>query len=138
MKILTRLTIALSAAFALALTASAQDAAGTLPPAATKTGLTYAGDIKALLDQSCAKCHSGDKPKARLHLDTLEGLLKGSRNGKVVIAGDSAKSLLVQAAAQVTEDQDLWMPPAKDAGRFPKLTADQIGLLRAWINQGAK
>ena len=136
MKLQTLLTLAFSTGFALALSASAQDAK-TLPPAATKTGVTYAGDVKAILDKSCAKCHSGDKPKAKLKLDTLEGILKGSRNGKVVIAGDSAKSLLVQAAAHTTDDQDQWMPPAKANDRFPNLTADQIGLVRAWIDQGA-
>jgi hypothetical protein len=138
MKIHIQLTTLLSSLFVLALTAPAQDAVGTLPPAATKTGVTYDGDLKAILDQSCAKCHSGDKPKAKLHLDTLAGILKGSRNGKVVIVGDSAKSLIVQAAAHVAEDHDIWMPPAKDAAKFPPLNAGQIGLLRAWIDQGAK
>jgi mono/diheme cytochrome c family protein len=137
MKIQNSLTAVLSAAFALALSASAQDAK-PLPPAATKAGVTFDGDIKAIFDKSCVKCHSGDKPKAKLKLDTLDGVLKGSRNGKVVIVGDSAKSLLVQAAAHTADDEDVWMPPAKDASRFPNLTADQIGLVRAWIDQGAK
>ena len=132
------LTPLLAGVFALALTASAQNAAGTLPPAATQTGVTYSTDIKPILDKSCAKCHSGDKPKARLHLDTLAGILKGSRNGKVVIVGDSAKSLIVQAVAHTADDEDVWMPPAKAAGKFPPLTADQVGLIRAWIDQGAK
>jgi hypothetical protein len=132
------LTPLLAGVFALALTTSAQNVAGTLPPAATQTGVTYSTDIKPILDKSCAKCHSGDKPKARLHLDTLAGILKGSRNGKVVIVGDSAKSLLVQAAGHVAEDHDIWMPPDKDTDKFPTLTAAQISLLRAWIDQGAK
>jgi mono/diheme cytochrome c family protein len=138
MKIQTQLTAVLFALFAMALTASAQTTAKPLPPAATKTGVTYVGDLKAILDKSCAKCHSGDKPKAKLHLDTVDGILKGSRNGKVVTVGDSANSLLVQAAAHVADDHDLWMPPAKDAAKYPALTADQISLLRAWIDQGAK
>jgi len=137
MKNQTKLTIILTAVCALALSAVAQDAK-PLPPAATKTGVTYDGDIKAFLDTSCVHCHSGDKPKARLKLDTLDGILKGSRNGKVVTVGDSAKSVLVQAAAHTTDDQDEWMPPAKAASKYPNLTDDQIGLLRAWIDQGAK
>ena len=100
--------------------------------------MTYAADIKPLLAKSCVQCHSGDKPKAKLSLDTLAGVLKGSRNGKVVVAGDSAKSLLVQAAAHTADDQDIWMPPAKVADKFPALPPAQIGLLRAWIDQGAK
>jgi len=58
----------------LALAAAADDAVpGTLPPAATKPGVTYAADIKPILDNSCAKCHSGDKPRGHLKLDSLAG-----------------------------------------------------------------
>ncbi len=137
MKTQTPLFAIVSAVFALALSGSAQDAK-PMPPASTKAGVTYDGDIKAILDKSCVHCHSGDKPKAKLKLDTLEGILKGSRNGKVVVVGDSAKSEIVQAAAHTSDDQDEWMPPAKATGKYPNLTADQIGLLRAWIDQGAK
>jgi len=137
MKNQTILTPILTAVCALALSASAQDAK-TLPPAATKAGVTYDGDVKAFLDKSCVHCHSGEKPKARLKLDTLDNILKGGRNGKVVTVGDSAKSVLVQAAAHTTDDEDEWMPPAKAVDKYPNLTADQIGLLRAWIDQGAK
>jgi hypothetical protein len=137
MKIQSLLTALLTIASSLALSASAQDAK-PLPPAATKAGVTYDGDIKAILDKSCVHCHSGDKPKAKLKLDTLDGILKGSRNGKVVTVGDSANSLLVQAAAHTTDDEDEWMPPAKAVSKYPNLTTDQIGLLRAWIDQGAK
>ena len=129
---------ALTTVLGLALTATAQDAPGSLPPASTKQDVTYATDIKTILDASCAKCHSGDKPKARLKLDSLEGALKGGKDGKVIIAGDSAKSLLVQAAAHVTKDHDLWMPPPDNKAKIGPLTPEQIGLIRAWIDQGAK
>ncbi|MGA3283577.1 MAG: c-type cytochrome domain-containing protein [Verrucomicrobiota bacterium] len=130
--------VAFAAAFGLAAVASADDAAGKLPAASTKQGVTYATDIKPMLDISCAKCHSGDKPKARLKLDSLENALKGGKDGKVIIAGDSAKSPLVLSAAHLTGDKDLWMPPKKMENKFPVLTPDQIGLVRAWIDQGAK
>jgi hypothetical protein len=138
MKTQTKLAALCAAIFAVALTVSAEDDDVKLPPPATKTGVTYAVDIKPMLDKSCVKCHSGEKPKAKLKLDTLDNIMKGSRNGKVVTVGDSSKSLLVLAAAHATEDQDQWMPPAKAADKFPKLTPDQIGLMRAWIDQGAK
>ena len=124
--------------FGLAAIAAAEGAASKLPPASTKQGVTYAADIKPLLDASCVKCHSGDKPKAKLKLDSLENALRGGMDGKVIIAGDSAKSLLVQAAAHATKDHDLWMPPKKFENKFPPLTPEQIGLVRAWIDEGAK
>jgi len=128
----------LTATFGLAIAATADDAAGQLPPASTKTGVTYATDIKAILDASCVKCHSGDKPKAKLSLDTLEGALKGSKDGKILTAGDSANSLVVKAVAHLAADHDTWMPPLNNKAGIKPLTPDQIGLIRAWIDQGAK
>jgi mono/diheme cytochrome c family protein len=126
----------LAAAMTFTLAASADDA--KLPPASTKTGVTYDTDMKAIFDASCVKCHSGDKPKARLHMDTLEGVLKGTKEGKIVNPGDSANSLIIKAVAHLTEDEDDYMPPLKNKAGIEPLTADQIGLIRAWIDQGAK
>jgi uncharacterized membrane protein len=103
-----------------------------------KTGVTYVTDIKPILDQSCVKCHSGEKPKARLKLDTLEGVLKGSKDGKILTAGDSANSFVVKCIAHTSDDHDSWMPPAHNKANIGPLTADQISLIRAWIDQGAK
>ena len=115
MKTTTSITLTamvLAATIGLAAAASAADATGQLPPASTKQGVTYAADIKPIFDNSCVKCHSGDKPKARLKLDSLESALKGSKDGKVITPGDSAKSFLVKCVAHVTADHDSWMPPA--------------------------
>jgi mono/diheme cytochrome c family protein len=133
----TKFTILLLAALGLALTAAAADT-GPLPPASTKTGLTYAADIKPIFETSCVKCHSGDKPKARLKLDTLENALKGSKDGKVITPGNSANSFMVKCVAHVTSDHDSWMPPAHNKANIGPLTPEQIGLIRAWIDQGAK
>jgi len=129
--------VALTATFGLAIAAAAQDA-GTLPPASTKQGVTYATDIKTILDASCVKCHSGDKPKARLKLDNLENTLKGGKDGKIVTAGDSANSLIVKSIAHLTGDHDQWMPPMNNRAGIKPLTPEQISLIRAWIDQGAK
>jgi mono/diheme cytochrome c family protein len=128
-------TIALTATFGLALAAA--DIA-QLPPASTKTGVTYATDIKPIFDQSCVKCHSGDKPKAKLKLDSLENALKGGTDGKVITPGDSAKSPLVLNVAHLSKDKDSWMPPPHNKANIGPLTPEQIGLIRAWIDQGAK
>src|SRR5206468_12946574 len=65
-----------------------------LPPAASATGVTYAKDIKPIFEKSCMKCHGAEKQKAKLRLDSLEAALKGSENGKVVLPGNSAGSIL--------------------------------------------
>lgn len=108
-----------------------------LPPASTKTGVTYATDIKPIFDASCVKCHNGPKAKGKLHLDSLEGVVKGSEDGKVVEVGNSAKSMLVLNVAHIGDDED-FMPPPKNKMGLKQLTGEQIGLIRAWIDQGAK
>ncbi|MGH7951818.1 MAG: c-type cytochrome domain-containing protein [Limisphaerales bacterium] len=130
-------TVAILFGFAvIALADDAKPAAKTLPPAATKTGVTYAADIKPIFDATCVKCHdSAKKPKAHLALDSLAGILKGSRDGKVVIPGNSAKSDLVLSVAHAGNDPDTFMPKGRGA---KKLSDEQIGLIRAWIDQGAK
>ncbi|MDB6059295.1 MAG: Planctomycete cytochrome [Verrucomicrobiales bacterium] len=136
-----------------------------LPPASTRTDVTYEKDVAPLLKASCVRCHGAEKPKARLRLDSKEGILKGGSDGKVVVPGDSKKSLIVAAAARVNDD--VAMPPKRKSrgpggpggaggeqtrpngapqggpgGKTftpPKpLTAEQVGVLRAWIDQGAK
>jgi len=128
--------MALTVPLGLALATSAS--AGELPPASAKQGVTYATDIKPIFDDSCVKCHSGEKPKGHLSLDSLDGVLKGGRDGKVVILGDSAKSPLVLRVAHLTDDDDDWMPPLHNRAGIGPLTPEQIGLIRAWIDQGAK
>jgi hypothetical protein len=126
-------------AFGTVLVVSADDAkvTATLPPASTKIGVTYAADIKPIFDAACIKCHDSTKPKqgAKLSLNTLDGVLKGDRDGKVITPGDSAHSDLVLSIAHVGDDPMLFMPKGKNA---KKLSDEQIGLIRAWIDQGAK
>ena len=136
-----------------------------LPPAATKANVTFATDIEPILKASCVRCHGANQPRAQLNLSTLEGVLKGARNAPVVKAGDSANSLLVKSVSQL--DPQSAMPPkpraprrapggaqgtnapAMDVTNAPAmpprmaqetkpLTPEQVGLIRAWIDQGAK
>ena len=139
---LTKITLfALAAVVSFASAASAQDAnpsAHPLPPASSKPGLTYETDLKPIFDANCVKCHSGDRPKAHLKLDTLDGILKGNKWGPILKAGDGTNSVVVKAVAHQLKDPDGWMPPMPNKAGANTLTPEQIGLLIAWINQGAK
>jgi hypothetical protein len=108
-----------------------------LPPASDKKGVTYAADIKPIFEKSCLKCHGAQKQKGKLRLDSLEAALKGGQDGKVVEPGASAKSMLVHNVAHLGDEDD-YMPPPDNKDKIPPLTKDQIGLIRAWIDQGAK
>jgi hypothetical protein len=108
-----------------------------VPPASSQKGVTFDKDIKPLLDKSCAKCHGGDKPKSKFRVDTLANVIKGGESGdQAVVAGNSKKSPIVLFTSDAVEEME--MPPTEKRDRFPALTKDQVGLLRAWIDQGAK
>lgn len=125
-------------ALAFTLAAAAKDVdVSKLPPASTQKDVTFAKDIKPIFEKACVKCHGAERPKAKLRLDNLEGALKGSADGKVIEPGNSAKSTLVHSVAQIG-DQDYWMPPPDNKDKIPALTKEQVGLIRAWIDQGAK
>jgi hypothetical protein len=189
-----------AAAFAAAQLSAADVDWSKLPPASTDTGVTFDKDIAPIFKASCVRCHGAERPRALLRLDSLEGVLKGAKEGPVVTAGDSANSLLVKAISQL--DPKLAMPPKPRPPRGPRpmgtnapamppppgggdaggpppggegdhgpggpppgadggtqgtngpgqfqsrlrpmgpppkpLTAEQVGLVRAWIDQGAK
>jgi hypothetical protein len=134
----TRTLLTLIGAAGLATAAFAKDIdTSKLPPPANQPGVTYDKDIKPVFDRSCVKCHSGEKPKGKLRLDSLAGVVKGGTDGKVVQPGNSAKSMIILNAAHLGDEED-WMPPPKNKANIPQLTGEQIGLIRAWIDQGAQ
>src|SRR5262249_17526542 len=91
----------------------------------------YLRDIKPLLAKNCYECHGAQKQRADLRLDTATGALKGGRSGPAIVPGRSNQSKLIKAVTGA--DDTKLMPP-----REPRLTAKQIDLLKAWIDQGAK
>ncbi len=109
-----------------------------LPAAAAKAHVTYETDIKPIFDKSCVRCHGPEKPKGDLRLDSRKGALKGSEDGKVVLPGKATESALLIAVARIGEDPDGHMPPLKNKAGIQPLTKEQVSLIRAWIEQGAK
>jgi uncharacterized membrane protein len=95
----------------------------TEAPAAS---VSFTKDVKPILVNSCNECHGGKQVKEGLDMRTYESLMAGSINGPVLIAGNSADSLLVQ---QVIKGK---MPK-----RGPKLTTGQIQIISDWIDAGA-
>ena len=66
-----------------------------------------------------------------------DALLHGSESGApAVVPGHSEKSRLIDhVSGKVPESE---MPPRAVRKRFPALTADDVALLRAWIDRGAE
>lgn len=86
----------------------------------------FEADVQPILQASCVRCH-GDKRRGDLDLRTFAGLMKGGESGPVVMAGKADKSLLVKKI------QEGAMP----ADKKEMLKADQLALLRRWIDAGA-
>jgi ankyrin repeat protein len=120
--------------------ASGQPAAQQTPPVQTPNpvqNIDFVRQIKPLLERSCVACHSGDKPRSLFRLDGRDAILKGGASGEAaVVPGHSEKSLLINYVSGKSPDSE--MPPKAVRERFPALTADDVGLLRAWIDQGAE
>lgn len=128
------------AATALALHAEIKVDVSKLPPAAAKKGVTFAADIKPIFEKSCAKCHGADveKPKGKFRSDSAANVIKGGGEGAAVTAGDVAKSPLLSMIAWATEDEEMYMPPKGNKAKIAQLTKEEVGLVRAWVEQGAK
>jgi hypothetical protein len=92
-------------------------------------------DILPILSANCFQCHGPDKEarKAKLRLDTRQGVLAQARSGRPVIApGKSAESELIERVTSPNPSQV--MPPPRTNRT---LTTAQRELLRRWIDEGA-
>ncbi len=84
-----------------------------------------------ILKKSCAGCHSGAKPAAKLGLDTPEHIMAGGQTGAAVVPGNVALSAIIKRVAST--DKSMRMPPMGEG-----LSTDQIAILRQWVEQGAQ
>ena len=100
-------------------------------PAAADRPVDFIADIEPILAKSCYSCHGPEKQKGGLRLDRrAEALFGGDAYGPVVTPGDLTLSPLLTSVSGL--DEDLEMPQKGDP-----LSSEQVGLIRAWIEQGA-
>jgi mono/diheme cytochrome c family protein len=90
----------------------------------------FVKDIQPIFTENCHSCHGPKKQEAAFRLDHKATALRGGELGPAIVPGKSAESLLIQLVAGVKPDAV--MPKKGD-----RLTPEQIGLLRTWIDQGA-
>ena len=100
-----------------------------LPPAATRP-VDFTKDIQPIFEATCWNCHGPKKQESGFRLDNRAAALKGGEHGGDIVPGKSATSLLIHAVAGIHDE--IKMPKKGE-----KLTPEQVGLLRAWIDQGA-
>jgi len=100
-----------------------------LPPAASRK-VDFVKDIRPLLAGKCYSCHGPSEQKGQLRWDVKAIAAKGGVSGPAFKPGNSAESLVVRLVAGV--QPDLVMPL-----KGTRLSPEEVGLLRAWIDQGA-
>jgi hypothetical protein len=91
----------------------------------------FAAEVQPIFKASCYACHSGSEPQAGLRLDVRSMALKGANGGPVILPGNSKDSSLIHRVSGLGG-----LRPMPLTGT--PLTADQIGILTRWIDQGAQ
>ena len=127
-KISDRAIVNFSLAALLLAQPTALTATGQLPPAADITA-DFDQHVRPILAANCYSCHGEKQQQAGLRLDRRQSALRGGDYGPVIIKGDGTASKLIKRL--VNGDGGMQMPPTG------ALEAEEIGILRAWIDQGA-
>ena len=92
-------------------------------------------EILPIFRRNCLACHSSSAKESDLIVESPQSILKGGSDGPAVVAGKSEESLLFKMASH---QKDPVMPPKGNDVKAKNLTAEELGLLKLWIDQGAK
>jgi hypothetical protein len=91
-------------------------------------------DIRPILSDNCFHCHGPDEKtrKAKLRLDTKDGILKDLGGYQAVKPGD-VKGSEVWKRITTKKDDDVMPPPET----HKTLKSEQVALIKKWIEAGA-
>ncbi len=123
-----KLTICLAALIGSSL--AMLDGAFTRLTSAQARGVDFRRDIEPIFRANCYRCHGAKSASARLRLDNKQLAMKGGISGAVIAPGNSKESRLMKRI--LGEGDEARMPIGGDP-----LKADQIELIRRWIDEGA-
>jgi cytochrome c len=94
----------------------------------------YAARVKPILEANCYRCHAGMNRRGGLSMATRAGLMKGGKDGAVIVPGDPQKSLMVTSLRQQAEGRNpMAMPPPPRA----RLSESEVATIERWIRAGA-
>ena len=101
--------------------------------ATANASVDYARDVRPILERRCYECHSSKKQQSGYRLDVRSIALRGGDSGEAaIVPHDAAASPLVR---YVSGDAEGMQMPPEDSD-IPRLTAEEIATLRAWIDAG--
>jgi hypothetical protein len=96
-----------------------------------QVGTSYSRQVAPLLRAHCISCHSTDNPSGNLDLTSVRAIRKGGISGPTVVAGNAAKSPLLQRI--LGHGGKPQMPLG-----FAPLSAEKATIIERWIQEGAK
>jgi mono/diheme cytochrome c family protein/uncharacterized membrane protein len=94
--------------------------------------IAYTDVIKPILESKCYGCHGPNKQKGKLRLDQPDFILKGGKDGKIIIAEKAEESNLIKRIL-LSKENEGHMPPQEK----PQLSKQEIDLLHWWVTNGA-
>jgi len=97
--------------------------------------VNFETEVLPLLAKNCLACHKSVDPENGLVLETPESIRKGGEHGPEVVPGQSGQSRLLQLASH---EKNPIMPPVDNKVAATALSPEQLGLIKAWIDQGAQ
>ena len=89
----------------------------------------FVHEVMPILKRHCAECHTGQKKKGGLSMNTRASFLAGSENGKVAVPGKPSDSFFLQSIQ--SKDSDERMPPKGD-----RVSPEELKKLVAWVSEG--
>ena len=101
-----------------------------------ESAVSYSEDVKPILKANCLSCHeSGGSgfEASGFSMASYDDLMKGTKFGPMVLAGDAEGSNLV-VLMEGRADPSISMPH----GQMDPVGSDDIQTIKRWINQGAK
>jgi WD40 repeat protein len=96
--------------------------------------VSYSKEVVEILEDKCTGCHGSALAENKLSLEDVSAMLKGGKRGPALVPGKADSSLLFRMAAHQAEPD---MPPKDKPGNSP-LTPEELGLLKLWIDEGAR
>lgn len=88
--------------------------------------VSFTNQVLPIINTYCVECHGGVRIREGLNVTTYDGLIAGSVNGPVIIAGNANESLFVELIAAGEMPQ-----------RGPAPSTAELQIIIDWINQGA-
>jgi cytochrome c len=102
------------------------------PVAAQAKTDMYVKTVQPIFANNCYRCHGGDNHRGGMQLDTKEHIMKGGKDGAIIVPGHPEQSMLIALIRHEGPVDDPKPMPPKG-----KLSDEDIAAVTAWIKAGA-